>query len=172
MDAGASKFSEVLTILAVVASTVGIFVTHVLARSRDQEKQHADNVKQEARELLTALYTLFATFIPYATVNSKFYGPHKDPVQMKEIKDQYLAASVEFHRILDDRLYIAEGIRTIQIKKRWDAANSAFWDNIGTEAVLKTEVDAIRNEIVAMALKKEQSLLVRYQRFIEESDVA
>jgi hypothetical protein len=170
MDAGASKFTEVLSISAVLASTIGIFITHALARSRDQEKQHADNVKQEARELLTALYTLFAAYTPYATVHWKFYGPHKDEARMKEIDAKYFAATVEFYRILDDRLYIVEGIKHIQIKKRWDAASNVFWHNIAEEGKFKAEVDAIRDEIVAMALKSERSFLDWYQNFVEESD--
>jgi hypothetical protein len=64
-----STWSDVLSILAILTSMFGIFMRHTLAQSRERAKAHADNVKLEARELLTALARLHAAVIPWGIQN-------------------------------------------------------------------------------------------------------
>jgi hypothetical protein len=161
MAQDSSQFAQLLSIWAVFASTVGIFITHVLTRSWDRKKQHADYEKQEARELLTALYKILATYPPYAIMVSPLYGPHKSPDALKEADEKYLAATVEFYRTFNDRLYIADVVKAVRVKERWDAARDAFAKDIGDEPGLKAAVGSIRDDIVAAILGRNIPFLER-----------
>jgi hypothetical protein len=164
MTCETSNTATALSIWAAFASTVGIFITHVLTKAWERQRKYADNAKQEARELLTSLYKLFADFTPYATISSPLYGLHKDPKKVTELAERYTVATVEFHRMLNDRLYIARDIGPLDVKKRWDSASDKFWHHIGDEAELKAAVDGIRDDIVAMVLEKDLPIWTRWRR--------
>jgi hypothetical protein len=142
------------SLIGLGGAVIGILLGHILTRNAQHEQWLRDNEKQEARELLTALYKILATYPPYAILISPLYGPNRDPNAVKEADEKYTAATVEFYRTMNDRLYIAEVVRAIRVKERWDAARNAFGKDIGDEPGLKAAVDSIRDDIIAAILGK------------------
>lgn len=146
-----NRLAEVLSIWAAFASTAGIFITHVLTRSWDRRKQHADFIKQETRELLTALSALQAAYGGYAVIHSAYYMGATDTA-LKATDEKYTAALLEFYRMLRDRLYIADTVRELRVKERWESARDTFRKHVADIAEFEKAIDDIRSDLVKAAI--------------------
>lgn len=156
--------------LGIAGTLGGTVVGNLLIRSGQREQSRRDNIMQESRELLAAFLRLAMAFPRWARDNNPVRGPHTDIEKVKERYEEYLIATTDFHRVLYDRIFIAEQIKPLEIKKRWDAVLANYQKDF-SEAPLIAEVDAICSSIVAVALKTHLSLSARFKEFVDETHV-
>ena len=161
-------FTLVVSSVGIIGALGGIVAGHYLSRSWQHEQWILDNRKQESRELLTALANVFPAFTRWARDRNPIMGRFKDHSQSKGIEDEYNVATVLFHATLNDRLFIAEDVKKLDLKRRWNEASSAYKDGFD-ETRLKTEVEAMSASIVSMALKKELSSWARWWQKMKRS---
>jgi len=98
-------------LLAGSGSILGLFIGAYLSRSWDRNKWLNDNRKSEYKELLTAITTASVSIIKSASEADDF-----------DVRKQANEANTEFHRVVNDRIFIASELEEIKIVQRWDEA--------------------------------------------------
>jgi len=91
-----------LGIWAAIGPLIGIALGHSLNRSSQHEQWLRDNRKQEYRDLLTSLTTAYLHLV------HNWSGGNEEPVN-------------EASRVLHDRIFIAQEIRSARIMEEWGA---------------------------------------------------
>lgn len=156
--------------LGITGTLVSGVVGHLLVLSGQRKQSRRENIMQESRELLAAFMRLAMAYLPWARDNHSAHGPHRDAEKVMERHEEYSIATRDFHRVLYDRIFIAEQIKPFEIKKRWDAVSDNYLKDLREEPLI-TEVDAICSSIAAMALKTHLSTLERFKEYVDAQDV-
>jgi hypothetical protein len=141
----------------------GIFIGHLLTRSSQKKQYRIDHIKTESQELLTALMTVYPSYTAWARDRYAVRNLATLGLSQAARQQEYEKVTVDFHKVLNDRVFIAEDIERRKIKTQWDLARSEYEAHFN-EDLMKQRVDAIRADILHIATKYDSFLLIRAWR--------
>ncbi len=126
--------------IGILGSLSGVYLTSRLTRSWQRAQWVADNKKAEYRELLSTI----------ARTERLIREMHSAGVQAAEERRVVWEAGNETWRIIQDRIFIADRVKKLQVLSRW-ASNAGVTG--GREGIVNfvQEVGALRDEILAAA---------------------
>jgi hypothetical protein len=113
----------VLGVWAAVGPLVGVRYGHDLGKRWQKEHWISDNKKQEYRELLGVLTDSFSTIIQFARTPKQTVLFTNDETQKRH------AAEIAALAAIQNRLFIANEIRKLNLLDRWVSATRSFEDN-------------------------------------------
>jgi hypothetical protein len=94
-----------------ISGLVAAFVVHLLTQSRERERWILDCKKQEFRELLSALADSY--------VAVRDCCDPKRPTISAEEKNRLSTASMNFYKVMRDRIFVVEDLPLSDMRRRW-----------------------------------------------------
>jgi hypothetical protein len=128
---------------AAIGPLIGLLVGHILTRSWQRQQWLMDNKKQEYRELLSAISHTFV-----ALVSSQAF----DNNNPNALRVELMNLSKDVHRILGDRIFIADDLARTQLRERWMGATNEFLRNCNVET-FALRVHEITEALVKLAVE-------------------
>ena len=146
-----------LKIWAPIGPLVGIWVGHYLSQRSQGKQRDLDKVENETREVMTAFNALVPAFTMWART-TRFRPPLFSDVEshwqeLTTLETAYREKSVAFYSILRDRIVISEHVTKLEIRKKWEAAMTAYQTTFD-EAALEKQIEAINKDLVVLTRNK------------------
>jgi hypothetical protein len=140
-----------IALIAAACGVGGVLIGHYLTRSWQREQWLLDRRKEEYRELISALSTVFTNMQRFGT-----------GVGDRDFNIRLAQVNADSYRVIRDRIFIADEIAKAQIMERWYSILGAAEDD--QHAAWRTFVDGyedLTKKLVQMAVSPPPSRLSR-----------
>lgn len=136
----------ILGIWAALGPLVGVRYGNELTTRSQKRHWTSDNVKQECRELISAMANTFTIFIPYyAKTSLGFSGPH-DEGETRAMRQAHKESLEIFYRMF----FIWDDLLMLNTRDRWMAATSTY-EHDGDIAKFASEFGTLVREVREIA---------------------